>query len=86
MVKLRRGNAPTITLGPYAGELAHVDHILPRSVVPELDNRLFNLEFMPDTLNWDKSDKIGERQRQLAVAWHTAGLLSDAGLRQVEKS
>ena len=66
MDKLKRGKAPTITKGPYAGELATVDHIIPRSVCPELDNRLYNLEFMPDTLNKRKSDKVGDRQRQLA--------------------
>ena len=54
MGKLRRGRAPTITRGPYAGELATVDHIIPRSVCPELDNRIYNLEFMPDTLNTRK--------------------------------
>ena len=84
MDKLRRGNAPTITKGPYAGELATVDHILPRSVVPELDNKLCNLEFMPETLNRRKSDKIGERQRSLARQWHAVGLLGDEGLRAVE--
>ena len=78
MSKLRRGNAPTITRGPYAGELAHVDHIVPRSVVPELDNALFNLEFMPDTLNRRKSDKIGDRQRSLAWQWHAAGYSESA--------
>lgn len=81
MDKLRRGNAPTITLGPYAGQLATADHILPRSVVPELDNRLYNLEFMPDTLNASKGAKLGARQRSLARQWHVAGLLSDEGLR-----
>ena len=63
----------TITLGSYAGELATVDHIIPRSVCPELDNRLYNLEFMPDTLNNRKSDKIGGRP----------GLLSQTGLDRV---
>ena len=79
MAKLRRGKAPTITKGPYAGELATVDHIIPRSVCPELDNRLYNLEFMPDTLNKRKSDKVGDRQRQLARKWHGVGLLSKSG-------
>jgi hypothetical protein len=82
---LRRGNAPTITKGPYAGELAEVDHIIPRSVCPELDNRLYNLEFMPETLNRWKSDKVGDRQRQLARKWHRLGLLSDEGLKAVEQ-
>ena len=83
MSKLRRGNAPTITKGPYIGELATVDHIIPRSVCPELDNRLYNLEFLPDTLNKRKGAKIGDRQRQLARKWHEAGLLSKAGLSRV---
>lgn len=83
MDKLRRGKAPTITKGPYAGELATVDHIIPRSVCPELDNRLYNLEFMPDTLNKRKSDKVGDRQRQLAKKWHEIGLLSEAGMVRV---
>ena len=61
--KLRRGNAPTITRGPYAGELATGDHIIPRSVAPELDNKLFNLEFMPDTLN--RRSTIEERITKL---------------------
>ena len=42
MAKLRKGNAPTITKGPYAGEIVTGDHIIPRSVTPELDNTLFN--------------------------------------------
>jgi hypothetical protein len=37
MIKLRKGNAPTITKGPYAGEIVTADHIIPRSVCPELD-------------------------------------------------
>ena len=83
MDKLRRGKAPTITKGPYTGELAIVDHIIPRSVCPELDNRLYNLEFMPDTLNKRKSDKIGVRQRQLARKWLDSDLLSEEGFKRV---
>lgn len=67
--KLRRGKAPTITKGPYAGEIATGDHIIPRSVAPELDNSLFNLEFMPLTLNQRKGAKITQRQIQLARRW-----------------
>jgi hypothetical protein len=46
MIKLRKGNAPTITKGPYAGEIVTGDHIIPRSVCPELDNALYNLEMI----------------------------------------
>jgi hypothetical protein len=83
MAKLRKGNAPTITKGPYAGEIVMGDHIIPRSVTPELDNALFNLEFIPLTLNQRKSAKVGQRQIDLARRWHKVGLLSDEGLRAV---
>jgi hypothetical protein len=83
MILLRKGNAPTITKGPYAGEIVTGDHIIPRSVTPELDNTLFNLEMMPLTLNQRKSAKVGQRQLDLARRWHKAGLLSDEGMREV---
>jgi hypothetical protein len=83
MIKLRKGNAPTITKGPYAGEIVTGDHIIPRSICPELDNALYNLEMMPLTLNQKKSAKIGQRQIDLAKRWNADGLLSDEGLRAV---
>jgi hypothetical protein len=61
--KMRRGNSPTITRGPYAGQPAEVDHIVPISVVPELRNEIANLELMPRTLNRRKGSKMGARQR-----------------------
>ena len=66
MIKLRKGNAPTITKGPYPGEIVNGDHIIPRSVCPELDNAFYNLEMMPLTLNQRKSAKISTRQIDLA--------------------
>ena len=83
LAKLRKGNAPTITKGPYAGEIVTGDHIIPRSVCPELDNKLYNLEMMPLTLNQKKSAKIGQRQIDLAKRWNKDGLLSDEGLEAV---
>ena len=83
MIKLRKGNAPTITKGPYAGEIVTGDHIIPRSICPELDNALYNLEMMPLTLNQRKSAKIGQRQIDLAKRWNADGLLSDEGLKAV---
>ena len=74
---------PTITKGPYAGEIVTGDHIIPRSVCPELDNALYNLEMMPLTLNQRKSAKIGQRQIDLAKRWNADGLLSDEGLKAV---
>ena len=83
MTKLRKGNAPTITKGPYAGEIVTGDHIIPRSVTPELDNTLYNLEMMPLTLNQRKAAKVTQRQIDLAKRWNKYGLLSDKGLRVV---
>jgi hypothetical protein len=59
------------------------DHIIPRSVTPELDNTLFNLEFMPLTLNQRKGAKVGQRQLDLAKRWHGLGILSKDGLEAV---
>ena len=83
LAKLRKGNAPTITKGPYAGEIVTGDHIIPRSVCPELDNKIYNLEMMPLTLNQRKGAKVTQRQIDLAKRWNTDGLLRDAGLGAV---
>jgi hypothetical protein len=86
LVAMRRGNAPTIRTGPYAGQKATVDHIIPRAVVPALDNTIANLELMPAKLNEAKGDKIGARQLDLARKFHRAGLLDAAGLAAVEQA
>jgi hypothetical protein len=83
MVALRTGKAPIITKGPYSGEVAEVDHIIARSVAPELDDKIYDLEFMPLTLNRKKRAGIGVRQKQLAEKWNKAGLLSESGFRAV---
>ena len=77
MAKLRRGASPIVTLGPCAGDKLVVDHIIPRSKCPSLDNVLANLELMPATLNRRKSDKVGQRQLDLAKKLVRAGLLSE---------
>ena len=81
---MRRGQSPTVRRGPYRGDQLSVDHIIPRAVVPELDNVIANLELMPLRMNSGKNAKIGERQRSLAKQLHAAGLLSAAGLKAVE--
>ena len=84
LAKMRRGGSPVVHKGPYAGDIASVDHIIPRAVVPELDNVIANLELLPLKLNESKNSKIGDRQRDMAKRFHAAGLLSDAGLRAVQ--
>jgi hypothetical protein len=47
LAEMRRGKAATVRKGPYKGDELSVDHIVPRAVVPELDNVIANLELMP---------------------------------------
>ncbi len=83
MEKLRKGGSPEITKGEHAGDFIALDHILPRSVVPELAARFFNLEALPARVNLAKSAKIGQRELNLARQWNHAGLLSAQGLQAV---
>jgi hypothetical protein len=77
---MRRGRAATVRRGPYANEILSVDHIIPRSIAPELDSVIGNLELMPLRLNQSKGDSIGQRQRSLARELHAAGLLKNPEL------
>jgi len=81
---LRRGQAPTITRGPYTGQRAEVDHIVPLAHAPEIGNELANLELLPAALNRAKLDKVGERQLALARKFRAAGLISEATLAAVQ--
>jgi hypothetical protein len=80
---MQQGKAAIVRKGPYEGDIISVDHIMPRSVAPELDNVIANLELMPVSVNQKKSDKIGDRQISMAIAFHGAGLLSEAGFQRV---
>jgi hypothetical protein len=84
MAKLRKGRSQEITKGEHAGDFIALDHILPRSVVPELAARFFNLEALPARVNLAKSDRIGKQELVLARQWNREGLLSAPGLRAVE--
>lgn len=74
--KMRRGNSPTVTRGPYRGEPAEVDHIVPVALAPELGNEMANLELMPRTLNRRKGTKVGARQMEQARKLAKVGALS----------
>jgi hypothetical protein len=84
--EMHRGEAPIVHRGPYRGEKLSVDHIIPRAVVPELDNVIANLELMPLRMNEGKNARIGARQVDLAHKLHKAGLLSSEGLKAVERN
>ena len=75
IANMRKGKTATVRKGPYFGERLSVDHIIPRSVAPELDNVIANLELMPLRLNQAKGNMMGQRQRDLARKLHAAGIL-----------
>ncbi len=75
----------TTSLEPMPQE-ASVDHIIPRTVVPELDNVIANLELLPLRLNERKNAKVGVRQLDLGRKLYKAGLLSGDGLRALERA
>jgi len=83
IAELRRGKSATITKGQYAGQEAEADHTIPRSVCPELQNQVMNLELMPASLNRAKSDKVTERAKVFAKELHDAKLLSEAAWKGV---
>lgn len=74
LLDMRRGQSPTITLGPYTGDKLSVDHIIPFAVALPLDKVIANLELMPLRLNIGKGDRMGERQQALAKRVKSAGL------------
>lgn len=57
--QLRRGRAPTITIGPYAGEIVELDHIVPVAHAPHWSNVIPNHQYLPRTLNRQKGDRMG---------------------------
>ncbi len=73
---MKRGRSPQITRGPYAGEIAEIDHVVPIAVVPELGKEMANLELMPRTLNRRKGAKMGQRQWDYTRRFMEAGVIS----------
>lgn len=84
--RLRRGGAAFVSTGPYTGQQAEVDHIVPVSLAPEIGNELANLELLPEVLNQRKSDRVGERQLLHAEALYRAGLLSEESLKRIREA
>ena len=77
--QMQHGQSPTIRTGPSAGQELSVDHVIPRAVVPELDNVIANLRFLPARKNASKNDKVNKAARKLADEFYQAGLLSRYG-------
>jgi hypothetical protein len=70
---MRHGRSPTVQRGPYLGDALSVDHIIPRAVVPELDDVIANLELMTLRMNESKNAKVWQRQRELTEKLLKAG-------------
>lgn len=83
LAEMRKENAATVRRRPYKDDQLSMDHIIPRSVAPGLDNVIANLELMPQRVNAGKRDRVGERQVDLARRLRTAGMLSSSGLGTV---
>jgi hypothetical protein len=83
---MRHGMAATVTIGPYAGDQLSVDHIIPRAVVPELDNVIANLELMPLRMNARKNSHMRQRQRDLAQKLFESGGLVQTGRRDRQRT
>ncbi len=82
LAEMRRGKSATVQKGPYKGQELSVDHIIPRAVVPELDNITANLELLPLRLNEQKNAKIGDRQLSHAQKLYKAvGVGESAGAK-----
>lgn len=83
---LKKGRSPKINRGLHAGDTVHLDHILPRSVVLELDASFHNLRPVPSRMNRAKAAKVGPAELELARRWHRKGILSEMGLQAVEQA
>lgn len=61
------------------------EHIVPKAVVPLVDNLLMNLEWLPQTLNASKSDTITERAMDHARRYHEAGIMRADDFAEVRR-
>lgn len=72
LAEMKRGRSATI---PSSGDELSVDHIVPRSKFPQLDNVIANLELMPLRANVSKNDSFGPRQQEMLKRFKDAHLI-----------
>ncbi len=73
--RMRHGTSPIISRGPYTGEVAEIDLIIPVAVEPALGREIANLELLPRTLNRRKGATMGARQADYLAKFRAAELL-----------
>lgn len=72
---LAYGKAPVISKGEYKGQRVDVEHIVPKSIAPALDNILSNLTWYPASLNQSKSDTITDEALEMAEVFAAERIL-----------
>lgn len=72
---LAYGKAPFITKGPHKGERIDVEHLVPKSIAPDLDNILANLMWYPASLNQSKSDTVTPEAMAMAEVFKEQEIL-----------
>jgi len=82
LAKLKKGHAPVIRVGRYAEKVVHIDHLIPKSICPELENKIYNLKCVPSTVNLSKGAAFFQVEGRWATRLHEAGLLSDEGIKR----
>jgi hypothetical protein len=65
---------------------AEADHVIPRTLCPELQNQVMNLELLPAALNRAKSDKVTDRAKVLAKELYDSKLISETSYTAIKKS
>lgn len=83
---LAYGKAPTITKGEFAGERIDVEHVVPKSIAPGLDNILANLMWYPASLNQSKNNTITQEAMDMAEVFADEGILQTDELLAVKKA
>jgi len=83
MAELKRGKSATITKGQYVGQEAEAGLVIPKTVCPELQNQVMNLELLPASLNRARSEKVTDRAKVFAKELYEAKLLSEEGWESV---
>lgn len=68
---LHKGNAAIVSKGKYTGEKIEIDHLIPYSKAPALENSMANLTWLPRTLNRSKGAKYTNAAIRRAKALHT---------------
>ena len=79
---MRRGIAPIIQRGPHAGDIVHVDHIIPLKHAPELGNNLANLRYLPESENLSRSasldkDALTLSEQMRKAGWHPSSQIAE---------